>query len=244
MNQINNRKKKVAKPQTRELRSAEPPRVNSMMRNKTILLLLMVITPYIFSTACNNPLKQDNVSTSGEKVDSVKTDTTPIESHVAIAPLHKKDSIVGNWTYKSSIDEMSGYHNLTAALQLPYDSDPEVKYAHNNPSTGASTEDVSFEIILKKQGRRQIAILSVGRYSNTTMPPIEGNRVLIRFDQGRPSYYHVVKSREFERTGDLFIEPVQKFINNIKKARVMRMQVKLKGEESQIAHIYVAGLKF
>ncbi len=118
------------------------------MRPQTVLLLLTVITPYIFFSACNDPVKQDSVSTIGENINRVRKDTATILSHVAIAPSHNvvKDCIVSGWTYWLSTDEMSCYHNLNADLSVPYSDfvKPEVTYTHYNPFIDTRTEGVWF----------------------------------------------------------------------------------------------------
>lgn len=150
-----------------------------------------------------------------------------------------------NWFYHTSTDEMTGIRNVTAYLRISL-IEPQLKYDHVNPMTNSTTGGVWLSLELVKAGKVQNATIRVATGANTidTMPLIEGSKVLIRFDNSEPSYYRLRYSSDFNRTGDINIEQASTFIGSLKRASLMRIQFKLRGEFSQIVRLNVKGLKF
>ncbi len=150
--------------------------------------------------------------------------TTPVSSSSQQKPA------IGNWTYNSSTDEMSGKASHTARVNSTNTVNFSFPYQGEQHATLALRKH-------PRQGNDVLLLIERGQF----MAHASGVQVLARFDDGAPMKLWATGPND-NSTTMLFIRGYPKFVALLKKAKVVKITTSVYNEGNPVFEFNVAGL--
>jgi hypothetical protein len=139
-------------------------------------------------------------------------------------------SAYGEWLYHSSTDKMEGAQFRFARLASTDEVQMRFPYKNHKPDL----------ILRTKSGRDLNILLEFSGQAQTS--GIDGGQMRVKFDSGAPKTWSFSKPADRGRTGLIFINNERAFLDQMRKAKVVMIELPLFAQGNKVFGFDVTGL--